>query len=137
MSAKKLTPLKEFFLYLGAPHQELCQIVPRSIHAAEVLGLDIMNQPWFDINQHGRGHIFPITDTLRDLRQAGGHDWQLICALIDALPAPANESETYHTLWHNLVAMRHQREVCGPRGLHLGFHVLPENRTTSSTEAVT
>ena len=142
-AAKTINHYHEFLLFLGAPADDLDIILPDDQETATLLGATILDQPWFKVEEIGRGGIFFITDALRDMRnsQSQEHDsarqWAFACAIIEAMPEADDPTSIYGRLLFNMKAIVDETEVVIPEGLKMGYHVWPITDAGDQQQAAT
>lgn len=131
----------DFFAFLGVPLGDMIVVMPDDEESAFLLGTTILDQPWFDPKEIGRGGIFGVTDALRDLRNEQGQNpesdrrWSYACIMIEAMPEPqvVDSNDNYTRILFNLQAIKDNTELSGREGLKVGYHVWPEQATEANT----
>lgn len=130
------TLFEDFFYTLGANHEVISSVMPRSIEEAIHLGSTIQEQPWFDPNQIQLGGIFQITSVMLEMRDNDDPHWPLVCAVTQHMPPhykyagnhssddPDSASSVYANIKLNVDVVRNREEDHSPAGREKGHRIL-------------
>lgn len=146
-SAKSSDHYSDLLLAMGIDSEDLLiEVMPTTIEDAQLLGAFIQEQSWFDPQHIGLGGVFQITAPLLDMREEDDPNWELACAMIDAMPTEweheededhgRSSAEIYDNIYLNMHGIRHRTEERCPRGLatESGYRIFASREGSSTAD---